>query len=100
MIFKNVEISVKRFLHGLLTLDYRNFKFALQPLYERRINPDLVFDCYVAASINALNLLKIKRGIGFVRLKNIWFIIDNKTNSDMYNFRFFDTSNASLPDAV
>jgi hypothetical protein len=87
-------------LTWLLTLDYGNFKFALQSLYERRINPDLVFDCYVAAAINALNLLKIKRGIGFVRLKNIWFIIDNKTNSDMYNFMFFDTSYASLPDAV
>jgi hypothetical protein len=64
-------------------IEYRNFKFALQLLYERRINLDLVFDCYVAAAINALNLLKIKRGVGFASLKNIWFIIDHKTNSDM-----------------
>jgi hypothetical protein len=55
----------------LLTLDYGNFKLALQLLYERRINLDLLFDCYVAAAINALNLLKIKRGVGFAYLKNI-----------------------------
>jgi len=85
----------------LLTLDYGNFKLALQLLYERRINLDLAFDCYItAAIINALNLLKIKRGVGFARLKNIWFIIDHKTNADMYNFRFFDATNANLPDAV
>ena len=83
----------------LLTLNYGNFKLALKLLYERRINLDLALNCYVVA-LNALNLLKIKRGIGFAHLNNIWSIINHKTNRDMYNFRFFHTPNADLPDVV
>ena len=83
----------------LLTLNYDNFKLALKLLYDRRINLDLALDCYLAAP-NALNLLKIKRDIEFAILKNICFIINHKTNRDMYNFRFFHTPNADLPDVV
>lgn len=83
----------------LLTVNYGKFKLALKLLYGRGINLDLALDCCVAA-LNALNLLKIKRGIGFAHLKNIWFIINHKTNRDMYNFRFFDTPNADLSDVV
>lgn len=93
---RNISEAVFKWL---LSLNYDNFKLALKLLYERRINLDLALDCYVPA-LNALNLLKIKRGTGFAHLKNIWFIINHKTNRDMYDFRFFDTPNADLPDVV
>jgi hypothetical protein len=41
----------------------------------------------------------ISTWFGFARLKNIWLINNDKTNSDMYN-KFFDSSNTNLLDAI